>query len=89
MCTGSYDTCLVRSGGFITLCGACIDSFSKRCRYAVLSTAEAEIYALLLLLRRLICIRRILTMILGYKLPKTVIEEDNRAVVSMLQRRDL
>jgi len=87
--TGSHGTCLARSGGFITLSGACIDSFSKCCRYAVLSTAEAEIYALLLLLRRLIYIRRILTMILGYTLPPTVIEEDNRAVVSMLQRRDL
>ena len=78
-----------RAGGYIRPQGAAIDAWSKRFRYVALSTNEAELYALVLLLRRLLCIRRLLTLILGYPLPPTVVAEDNSAITLMLRKRDL
>ena len=78
-----------RAGGYIRLQHAAIDAWSKRCRYVALSTNEAELYAFVLLLRRLLCVRRLLALILGYSLPPTIIDEDNKAVQQMLRRRDL
>ena len=62
---------------------------STRQKGVALSTAEAEIYALLVTLRRLVCTRRIIAFVVGYALPATSIREDNKAVVAMLKRRDL
>ena len=78
-----------RAGGYIRLQGAAIDAWSKRCRYVALSTNEAELYALVLLLRRLLCVRRLLSLILGYSLPPKVIAEENSADTLMLRKRDL
>ena len=50
---------------------------------------EAELYAFVLLLRRLLCVRRLLALILGYSLPPTIIDEDNKAVQLMLRKREL
>ena len=78
-----------RAGGYIRHQGAVIDAWSKRCRYVALSTNEAELYAFVLLLRRLLCVRRLLALILGYSLPPSIIAEDNKAVTLMLRKRDL
>ena len=75
-----------RAGGYIRLQGAAINAWTKRCRYVALSTNEAELYAFVLLLRRLLCVRRLLALILGYSLPLTIIDEDNKAVHQMLRK---
>ena len=89
MSTNAIGAAGARAGGYIRLNGAAIDAWSKRCRYVTLSTTEAELYALVLLLRRLLCVRRLLSLIVGYSLPPTRIAEDNQAVVKQIQRRDL
>ena len=69
--------------------GAALDSFSNRCRYATLSTAEAELYALVLIIRRLLCFPCMIAFVIGYSLPPTPVHEDNKAMCEMLERRDL
>ena len=89
MTDGAIGGATSRAGGYIRVQGAAIDAWSKRCRYITLSTNEAELYALVMLLRRLLCVRRLLSLILGYSLPPTSIAEDNNAVTQMLRKHDL
>ena len=86
---GAVGGASARAGEYIRLKSAAIDAWSKRCRHIALSTNEAELYALVLLLRRLLCVRRLLSLILGYSLPPTIIADDNRANTLMLRKRDL
>ena len=51
---GTVGGASARAGGYILPQVAAIDAWSKRCRYIALSTNEAELYALVLLLRRLL-----------------------------------
>ena len=78
-----------RSGYVILLGGAALSSASVRQVPVALSTAEAEIYALMLCVRAVICTRRLLSFALGVSLPPTVVFEDNDAVIKQLHRRDL
>lgn len=78
-----------RSGYCIMLCGAAIATASARQTPIAISTPEAEAYALMLCVRAVLCVRRLLSFMLGTSLPVTTIFEDNDAVIQQLKKRDL
>mmetsp|Transcript_21934 Transcript_21934/g.75383 ORF Transcript_21934/g.75383 Transcript_21934/m.75383 type:complete len:620 (+) Transcript_21934:62-1921(+) len=62
--------------------------FTARTKTTPLSTAEAELLALVRLLRGLVILRVTIMMLFGIKdLPPTYVYEDNMAVVQMLRKR--
>ena len=78
-----------RSGYCIMLCGAAIATASARQTPIAISTPESEVYALMLCVRAVLCVRRLLSFMLGTSLPVTTIFEDNDAVIKQLMKRDL
>ena len=81
--------CKSRSGGFITLAGACVSAFSSVQGATALSTFEAELYALVHVVRQTLALRLLITFLLGESLPTTTVHCDNASVIAQLKRRDL
>ena len=69
--------------------GAAVSAFSSRQRKVALSTFEAELYALVLLIRRLWTLRRLSEFVLGGRLPASRVRCDNKALVYAMRKRDL
>ena len=61
--------------------GLPIATASARQTPLAISTPEAEAYALMLCVRAVLCVRRLLSFMLGTSLPVTTIFEDNDAVI--------
>ena len=81
--------CRSRSGGVIIALGAAVTAFSTSQTCTALSTFEAELYALVLLVRSIIAFRRIASFILGRTLPKSRVRCDNASVIAVLRKCDL
>ena len=78
-----------RSGGFILVGGTTVAAFSSRQRYTACSTFEAELYALVHVLRKLRTTRHLAEFMLGSRPPTSHVGCDNMAVVHALRKRDL
>ena len=81
--------CKSRSGGFITLNMAVVSAFSAVQGATALSTFEAELYALVQVIRQILALRHLITFLIGVTLPPTVVHCDNNSVLLQLKRRDL
>jgi hypothetical protein len=81
--------CKSRSAGACIAGGATVSAFSSIQKATALSTFEAELYALLAVVRVLLALRRVASFIIGATLPTSVVECDNTSVIDQLQRRDL
>ena len=81
--------CKSRSGGFITLNMAVVSAFSAVQGATALSTFEAELYALVQVIRQVLALRHLITFLIGVTLPPTVVHCDNNSVLLQLKRRDL
>ena len=81
--------CKSRSGGFIKASGASVYAFSASQATTALSTFEAELYVLVLLVRILLAMRRLTTFVIGRSLAMSVVYCDNMSVLLQLRKRDL
>ncbi len=79
-----------RIAGVVFLGNAPLWFFTTRTKTVPLSTAEAELIALVRLLRGLVILRVTILMVFNLKtLPPTVVYEDNMAVIQMLRKRTI
>ena len=78
-----------RSGVDIIACGAAVSCASASQGATSISTAQAELNALVLGMRTLVALRRLAEFLIGERLPTSTLHCDNMSVVLMLQRRDL
>ena len=78
-----------RSGVDVIACGAAVSCASASQGATSISTAQAELNALVLGMRTLVALRRLAEFIIGARLPTSTLHCDNMSVVLMLQRRDL
>jgi hypothetical protein len=69
--------------------GGTILAFSSVQKATALSTMEAELYALVLLVRKLIVQRRFAAFLIGVNLPTSRVGCDAQSVIAQLARRDL
>ncbi|MEL6189531.1 MAG: Ty1/Copia family ribonuclease HI, partial [Myxococcota bacterium] len=81
--------CRSRSAYIGMSCGATIAAASSRQTCTALSTADAELYALMLVVRVALFVRRLYEFFLNATLPPTIIYEDNTTVITQLKTRDL
>ena len=75
--------CKSRSGGFIKASGASV------CALSASQATTAELYALVLLVRILLAMRRLTTFVIGRSLATSVVYCDNMSVLLQLRKRDL
>mgnify|MGYP001450060460 CR=1 FL=1 len=81
--------CKSRSGGFVTMNNAMVLAFTGVQSTTALSTFEAELYALVLLVKRLIALRRLVSFVTGETLDTSMIYCDNSSVISQMPRQVL
>jgi len=81
--------CRSRSGGAILAANAAIHAFSVVQKCTAISTFEAELYALVLIIRVVLAQRRLAEFLRGTSLPPSHIWCDNQSTITNLARRDL
>jgi len=81
--------CRSRSGGVIRALGATVHAFSTVQKATALSTFEAELYALVLLIRTILALRALAEFLLGHTLPPCNIYCDNQSTLDHFIRRTL
>ena len=81
--------CKSRSGCLIFFMGTVLWHASRRQTATALSSCEAELAALCLLVRALLVFRVTIAVVFGCDLPATPIYEDNTAVISIFRRGDV
>ena len=69
--------------------GAAVAAWSRRQNATTVATMEAEAYAAMLAVRIVLAVRRTSEFMLSYKLPPTIIYEDNESLITALKSRDL